>query len=226
MTAPITVFLVPAGVDRFELYSEAPDEAPAAPAQHDGAFRKWVHRAGVRWHALVEAARHGSPAGRLARWRDRLVSRLAETIAEQRTLWALRDQSSVVLRCPSSLELARVRAILDALLAHARGHHLRWLIIDLVLFIVSGILFFVPGPNLVAYYIAFRLVGHLQSWRGARQAAETIAWTFEPDPGLAELASLVDVPREMRAPRVAAIAERLNLPRLTAFFDRVAVPSS
>jgi len=91
---------------------------------------------------------------------------------------------------------------------------------------VSGILFFVPGPNLVAYYIAFRLVGHLQSWRGARQAAERIAWTFEPDPGLAELASLVDVPRETRAPRVAAIAERLNLPRLTAFFDRVAVPSS
>jgi hypothetical protein len=55
---------------------------------------------------------------------------------------------------------------------------------------------------------------------------EAIAWTFEPDQGLAELASLVDVPRETRAPRVAAIAERLNLPRLTAFFDRVAVPSS
>ena len=119
-----------------------------------------------------------------------------------------------------------MRAILEALLAHARSHHLRWLIIDLILFTVSGILFFVPGPNLVAYYIAFRLVGHLQSWRGARQAAERIAWTFEADPGLAELASLVDVPRETRAPRVAAIAERLNLPRLTAFFDRVAVPSS
>ena len=226
MTAPIIVFLVPAGRDRFELYSEAPDESPAGPAKHDRVFRRWAHGVSVRWHALVEAARHGNPAGRFARWRDRVVSRLAETIAEQRTLWALRDQSSVVLRCPSSLEADRVRAVLDALLAHARRHHLRWLIIDLILLIASGILFFVPGPNLVAYYIAFRLVGHLQSWRGARQAAETIAWTFEPDPGLAELASLVDVPRETRAPRVAAIAERLNLPRLTAFFDRVAVPSS
>ena len=226
MTPPIAVFLVPAGLDRFELYSEAPDESPTTPTQHDRAFRRWAHRASLRWHALVEAARHGSPDGRLARSRDRIVSRLAETIAEQRTLWALRDQSSVVLRCPSSLEPARVRAILDALLAHARGHHLRWFIIDLGLFIASGILFFVPGPNLVAYYIAFRLVGHLQSWRGARQAAERIAWTFEADPGLAELASLVDVPRETRAPRVAAIAERLNLPRLTAFFDRVAVRSS
>lgn len=226
MTAPVIVFLVPAGRDRFELYSEAPDESPTTSDQHDRVFRRWAHGVGVRWHALVEAARHGNPAGRFARWRDRVVSRLAETIAEQRTLWALRDQSSVVLRCPSSLAADRVRVVLDALLAHARRHHLRWLIIDLILLIASGILFFVPGPNLVAYYIAFRLVGHLQSWRGARQAAETIAWTFEPDPGLAELASLVDVPRETRAPRVAAIAERLNLPRLTAFFDRVAVPSS
>jgi K+-H+ exchange-related protein len=226
MTDSLTVFLVPAGHDRFELYSEAPDESPTAPAQNDRVFRQWAHRVSVRWHALVEAARHGSPTGRLARWRDRVVSRLAETIAEQRTLWALRDRKSVILRSPSSLETARVRAILDALLAHARSHHLRWLIIDLILFIVSGILFFVPGPNLVAYYIAFRLVGHVQSWRGARQAMEVIAWTLEPDPGLAELASLVDVPRETRAPRVAAIAERLNLPRLTAFFDRVAVPSS
>jgi hypothetical protein len=226
MTGPIAVFLVPAGRDRFELYSEAPDESPTAPAQNDGVFRKWAHRAGVRWHALVEAARHGSPTGRLARWRDRIVSRLAETIAEQRTLWALRDQSSAVLHCPSSLESGRPRAILHELLAHARSHHLRWLIIDLILLAVSGILFFVPGPNLVAYYIAFRLVGHLQSWRGARQAAEAIVWVFQPDPGLAELASLVDVPREARAPRVAAIAKRMNLPRLTAFFDRVAVPSS
>lgn len=225
MTDPITVFLVPAGHDRFELYSEAPDDSPAAPAQHDRAFRKWAHRASVRWHALVEAARHGSPVGRLARWRDRIVSRLAETIAEQRTLWALRDQSSAVLHCPSSLESGRPRAILHAVLAHARRHHLRWLIIDLILFVASGILFFVPGPNLVAYYIAFRLVGHLQSWRGARQAIERVTWAFEPDSGLAELASLVDVPRAARAPRVAAIAARLNLPRLSAFFDRVAVPS-
>jgi hypothetical protein len=227
MTRAITVFLVPAGRDRFELYSEPPDESPAASVQPDSAFRGWTHRAAVRWHALVDAARRGSPAaGRLARWRDAVVSRLAETIAEQRTLWALRDQSSAVLRCPSTLEADRARAILSSLLAHARRHHLRWLIVDLTLFVASGIFFFVPGPNLVAYYIAFRLVGHLQSWRGARQSIEGIEWSIDPDAGLAELASLVNVPREARAPRVAAIAESLNLRRLTAFFDRVAVPSS
>jgi hypothetical protein len=53
-----------------------------------------------------------------------------------------------------------------------------------------------------------------------------VAWTFEPDTELAELGLLVDMPREARAPRVAAIADRLNLPRLSAFFDRVAMPSA
>jgi len=226
MMGPTTVFLVPAGGERFELYSEAPDDSSPAPARADGFVRRCAHSAAVRWHALVEAARRGSAGGRLARWRDTVVSRLAETIAEQRTLWALRDKSSVILRCPSTLEADRARAILNALLADARRHHLRWLVVDMILFIASGILFFVPGPNVVAYYILFRLVGHLQSWRGARRAIEAIAWVFEPDTGLAELASLVDVPREARAPRVAAIAARLNLPRLTRFFDRVAVPSA
>jgi hypothetical protein len=86
------------------------------------------------------------------------------------------------------------------------------------------VFFFIPGPNLVAYYFAFRLIGHLQSWRGARQAMDVIKWSFEPDPGLAELASLIALPRAERAPRVAAIAARLNLPRLPSFFDRVTVP--
>lgn len=225
MTRSVTVYLVPTGHERFELYSEAPEEPTSAPSHHDGRFRRWAHKANVQWHALVDAARHGKPAGRFAQWRDKLVSRLAETIAERRTLWALRDKSAVAIRYPSILDADRARAILNRLLGKARRDHLRWFIVDLILFIASGIFFFVPGPNLIAYYVAFRLIGHFQSWRGARRALERIVWMFEPDVGLAELASLVDVPRETRAPRVAAIAARLNLPRLTAFFDRVAVPT-
>jgi hypothetical protein len=54
---------------------------------------------------------------------------------------------------------------------------------------------------------------------------DVIQWSFEPDAELAELASLVNLPRAERAPRVAAIAVRLNLQRLSSFFDRVTVPS-
>jgi hypothetical protein len=92
--------------------------------------------------------------------------------------------------------------------------------------VASGPVALVPGPNFIAYYLAFRVIGHVQSWRGARQGMSRVAWTVESDAELAELGLLVDMPREARAPRVAAIADRLNLRRLSAFFDRVAVPSA
>jgi hypothetical protein len=220
----MVAFLVPAGRDRFELYSEAPEDPGAPPGREDGRFRRWAHNASVQWQHLVEAARRGRPRTRLARWRDAAVSRLAETIAEQRTLWALRSQAKAALRYPATIAVERARSELDRALSHARRHHLRWLIIDGVLFVSSVVFFFIPGPNLVAYYFAFRLIGHLQSWRGARQAMDGITWSFEADAGLAELAALVALPRAERAPRVAAIAARLNLPRLPSFFDRVSVP--
>ena len=221
----MVVFLVPARGDRFELYSEAPEDPGTPPGQEDGRFRRWAHSASVQWQQLVEAARRRRPRGRLAEWRDAVVCRLAETIAEQRTLWALRTRTEATLRYPATIAVERARSAVDKALSHARRHHQRWFIIDLVLFVSSVVFFFIPGPNLVAYYFAFRLIGHLQSWRGARQAMDVIKWSFEPDAGLAELASLVDLPRAERAPRVAAIAARLNLPRLPSFFDRVAVPS-
>jgi hypothetical protein len=221
----MTVYLVPAGRNRFELYSESHDEGSESESKTDPADAGWFRRAAAQWHEWVERARRGSGQGRLARWRDAAICRLAETVAEQRTLWALRAQREAVVRFPSTLDAARARATLMDLLAHARRHHQRWFFVDLVLFVASGPVAFIPGPNLLAYYLAFRLVGHVQTWRGARQGMDRIAWTLESDAGLAELASLADVPRDVRASRVEAIAERLNLRRLTAFFDRVAVRS-
>jgi hypothetical protein len=222
----INVYLVPVGKERFELYAEAPEESPLDPPPGRGALQRWVHEAGIQWHALVDAARRGQEKGRLAGWRDAVVRRMAETIAEQRTLWALRGRSSAMLFFPAMLNETSAQAALRAALAHGRRHHGRWLIVDGVLFLASGILAIVPGPNLIAYYFLFRLVGHLQSWRGARDGMARIAWRVEASQSLAELAALVDVPRAVRASRVAAIAAHLNVPRLSVFFDRAAVPSS
>jgi hypothetical protein len=131
--------------------------------------------------------------------------------------------NAAVVRFPSSLDPGRAQATLQELLSNARRHHLRWLWVDLVLVVVSGVFALVPGPNFIAYYFLFRLIGHLQSWRGARAGMETISFAYESDAELAELGRLADVPRHERASHVAAIAERLNLPRLSQFFDRVTV---
>ena len=215
------VYLLPIGRDRFELYSEPPDDAGEA-VRPEGRFRRWAHTASVRWHLVVDAARRGTSTGRFARWRDRVVCRLAETIAEQRTLWALAKEPSATLVFPASIQARDARAALDRALAAARRHHGIWLGIDLPIFIVSAVLAPVPGPNVLAYYLAFRVVGHLLSWRGARHAVKRVSWTLQGDARLAELASLVNLPREERAARVHAIAQQLNLRRLPAFFERVA----
>lgn len=216
------LFLLSLGRNRFELYSEPPEEEPEAPSHTDGRWRRWTLTAQQRWRALVESARQGGARGRFGQWRDRLVCHLAERIAEQRTLWALIGRDQAHLRYPSTLRDSDARQTLQRVLAAARRRHGWWMVLDLLVFIASGVLAVIPGPNLIAYYAAFRVVGHLLSWRGARRAAR-VEWTYSADASLAELAALAAQPREARRPRVAAIAAQLHLPRLPKFFERVAV---
>ena len=185
-------------------------------------MRRWAHAAYVRWHELVESARRGRRPGRLAEWRDAVVRRLAETIAEQRTLWALAQQREATLLFPASVgEPTRARRSIARSPA-ARRHHGWWIVVDAPLFVVSGILAPIPGPNVSRTILAFAWSG--TGCRGAARVTRStdVQWTLEPDGSLAELASLVNMPRAARASRVDAIAARLNLHRLSAFFERVA----
>jgi hypothetical protein len=218
----MTVCLLALARGRFAIYSEPPEEPLTDPGQHAGRLRRWAHNAAVRWRDLVETARRGGATGWVARTRDALVCRLAETIDEQRTLWALRHESHATLLYPATLTADAARRSLDRVLGTSRGHHGLWLMVDALLFLVSAVLAPIPGPNAIAYYLAFRVVGHLQSWRGARHALNRVAWSLQPDENLAELAALVDVLPEARASRVADIAARLHLHRLSAYFERMA----
>jgi hypothetical protein len=218
----VLVHLLPLGHDRFDVYAEPPD-IDEGPLAHDaGRVRRWIHKAGDQWRSLVDTARMGAAAGRFGKWRDTIVCKLAESIEEQRTLWSLRGATAATALFPAGLTPAAARATLDQLLAESRRHHGWWFAIDLTLFIASGILFFVPGPNIVAYYLGFRTFGHLQSWRGARQAASVVRWTLKPSDELAELAILAGQPHADRKARVEVIARKLDLQHLPAFFERAA----
>lgn len=218
-----SVYLVPLGPDRYELYTEPSDERTPAPEASDGYFKRTLHRMSERWQEAVETARRSQAAGRWARFRDWAVCRASETIAEQRTLWSLRNVTTARLSYPSDLADDEATGVRTRLLSDARRHHGMWLIIDGLLFIASGALMLVPGPNVLAYYFGLRLAGHYLSWRGARHGMDQTTWETHAEPALAELRTLAAAPRESRSPRVQAIATGLNLPRLAAFFDRVAV---
>ena len=52
----MTVYLVPIGRGRLELYSEAPDE-PRAADDDRGVTRRWLRGLGRRWDGVVMDAR-------------------------------------------------------------------------------------------------------------------------------------------------------------------------
>jgi hypothetical protein len=217
------IYLLPIGPERFALYAEPHDDG----ADAGGFWRAQMRRLHGRWRDAVRQARNDlkGDATWLGRARDWTVRRTADAMAEQRALWTLRRAASAHLVYPADLSEAQAAGARDRLLARARAHHARWLVVDAVVLVASGVLVIVPGPNVIAYYFAFRVVGHFLSWRGARRALQATAWRLRDEPALAELRRLAALPRDARAPRLDAIAAALNLPRLAAFFDRTAAPA-
>jgi hypothetical protein len=225
------VFLIPVGAARYELYCELPDDESEVTPPPAGFFRGLYHRF-RQAIAEVERERHrprGEPppahpnGGRwYMRVRRAVLCRIAETIAEQRLLWHLRRQTEAVAVHPEDLAPADA---LETVRTNLRGDfdkHRFWVIIDGLLFIVSGLLVVLPGPNVVAYYFGFRLVAHYLSMRGARRGLDDVKWGTRASAPLTELRSAIGLGPDEREARVSDIAARLQLPRLSTFFRRIA----
>jgi hypothetical protein len=225
------VYLVPIGADSHELYCEVPDE-PEEPV--DPASAGFFGRLKLRFSAMLteaERERHHGPGaqeqrGAFGRARARTLRWVAESIAEQRLLWHLRRRSEACLFFPDDLEEPRATALVRRQLARDFDKHRFWLIVDSLGFVGSGVLFFVPGPNIVAYYFAFRMVGHYLSMRGARQGLDVVRWTARQSAPLSELRRAIDLESDERDRRVHAVAATLKLEHLVKFFQRTAIPSS
>jgi hypothetical protein len=223
------VYLVPVGPDRYELYCEVPDDADeygAGADQPTGYWRRLVHR--FR-EMIAEAERerrhgshHGASRGWLARVRARTMRWVAESIAEQRLLWHLRKQDSACVHYPDDIPQEHASRLVRLQLKRDFDKHRFWLAIDSIGFVASGLLMLVPGPNLLAYYFAFRLVGHFLSLRGARQGL-AISWQHQASAPLSELRRVLTLTPDAREPRVHAVAEMLRLEHLVSFFERTAV---
>jgi hypothetical protein len=229
----VDVFLIPAGGSRHELYCEVADaSAPVDEAESTGGILK---RIVTRFREILATAEQEhrdrqsgadaspqEPKSFLRRARDRTMRWIAESIAEQRLLWHLRGREDATLVYPHDLPERDATAALMSQLTVDYERHRRWFVIDLLGFIASGLVFFVPGPNVVAYYFLFRFVGHFLSMRGARQGLQVVRWRAEPSPPLSELRATLSLQPEARERRLHDIAARLNLEHLASFVQRIA----
>ena len=221
------VYLVPIGRERYELYCEVPDEPEESVEEPSAGF---VARMKQRFSALLAEAererRHGraeEPAGAFARAKAHTLRYVAERIAEQRLLWHLRRQDSACLFFPDDLDHQRATTLLRRQLGRDFEKHRFWLIVDSLGFVASGALVLLPGPNIVAYYFAFRMVGHYLSLRGARHGLDVVAWTTEQSAPLSELRRIVSLDGDERERRVHDVAVALKLEHFVKFFERMAI---
>jgi hypothetical protein len=226
------VYLVPVGAERYELYCEVPDDPDDGAAEPRGYFRRLIHRFREMIADAERERRQGATVaegGWLTRMRKRGMRWVAETIAEQRLLWHLRQQDSACLHYPDDIDQQQAHTHLRQQLGRDWEKHRRWMFIDALAFIVSvvvlGPLFLlVPGvANLPAAYFGFRVAGHYLSLRGAARGLKNVQWRYEPSAPLTELRSLLSLDPGTREPRVHAVAKMLRLEHFESFFQRTAV---
>jgi len=229
------VFLVPLGPERHELYCEPSDDddAAAEPEAPAPGFFSRLRRRFTEMLRAAEAARARRARGEYdpidtwwERTQARIMAKVADAVAEQRLLWHLRRLTAAHLYHPSDMTSEQALTIMRASMVRDRERHFRWLLIDTFLMILSGALVVVPGPNVLGYYFAFRVVGHYLSWRGARQSLEAVTWTTATCDPLIELRDALDLAPQQRDARIDELAERMRLPRLALFVNRLCWPAS
>ena len=175
----MTVYLVPVGDRRYQLYVEVAPDADVAPAAPAGSG--WMARQIHRFRATLAEAEEerlrresGEPERSSGLW-NAIMRRIAETVAEQRLLWHLRHQTAAEVAHPADIDGATALREVRAEFSRDEAKHRRWMLIDGAIVAVTGpLFFFVPGPNVVSWYFTFRAVAHFLSWRGARKGQTSI----------------------------------------------------
>jgi hypothetical protein len=229
------VFVIPVGRDRYELYCETSTDSDAlesAPAA--GPLGKLRHRFIAMLRAADERQNRrrgarsagegtGSPGWLLKTLRDRILGWVGRRISEQRLLWNLRRQTLVVAVHPQDMTFQQVLALVRHTLQREYERHRLWFVVHAFGLVVSGPFALVPGPNLLAYYFAFGVVGHWLSMRGATQGVHRVSWSSRPCPPLAELRDVTMLEPPARDAKILDVAARLRLPHLANVFARVTV---
>jgi hypothetical protein len=218
------VYLVPAAGGRHELYCEP---APMTAAETEEAAGSWSSRLVQGFRRMVaegEAAEHGDPdVPERGRLRRAITRRVAEAVAEQRLLWNLRHETAVDLVHPDDVPPGDALGTARTLIGADYAKHRRWCIIDALIAAVTGpLFFFVPGPNVISWYFAFRAIGHFFALRGARQGLACVTWTTTPSRELTDLRRALTLDQELRMRQVEKIAAALGLGRLAFFVKKIA----
>jgi len=230
----VHVYLLPVGSSQYELYFEPTDDEDLSNVKSSelGAMRVFYSRF-KEMLAEAQAVRQSNDdsvvsvetiAKRplLVRARNWLLSWIAEAIMEERLLWQLRTRHQALLIYPDDIDFEQAIKFSQTSFQRDVDRHRFWLIIDVIMALILGpLLFFIPGPNLIAYYFVFRSVGHFLSWRGARNGLRDITWHACQSASLVQLREILTLEFSERTQHVRAIEAQLGLKHLVAFIQHM-----
>ena len=228
------VFLVPVAETRYELYCElGASDQPQRTGLAGRMRRRFreVLAADQEVRRDRRAAKHAGASDRSDGWMDRVRSGImrgmAEWVAEQRLLWRLRQQKAAVLVYPIDLDPDRALSMARGTLQRDIDHHRFWMVIDGLGVLVFGpLLFFVPGPNLISWYLTAKMAGHWLAFRGARRGVSGVEWSARASGALAAVREARAMPPGKRRPRLRALSKELHLERLATFVEDTAPDTS
>lgn len=104
------------------------------------------------------------------RIKERYEQMACEVFAGDRFVRRLRRFKRITILLNKPIEPAIVKARLKQMLRDRSYHHLRWLIVDALLLPLSIFIMPLPGPNILGYYLLFRIYSH---WKAFRSASRT-----------------------------------------------------
>jgi hypothetical protein len=223
------VYLVPVGLDAYECYYEAEEDEPEEPVVGQGVVGRMRARFNEQLKEAERARHHkviDEPTSFLGRMQRRTMRWIAERIAEQRLLWHLRKADAATLHIAGDLDAAEADRILRGSMKRDADRHRNRLILHSLALIASAPVALVPGPNVLGYLFTFTVVGHFLSWRGAVNGLHQIAWTIRPDTALTELRQAFTLDAAARHRVICDVAERLHLPKMARFVERMSAPTA
>ena len=223
------VYLVPISRDSFECYYEAPEDEAREPVEGQGFFGRVTARFQAQLRE-AEAARHQAapevPKTLLGRLHQRSLRWIAERIAEQRLLWHLRSAAAATLFIATDLETVAAEQMMRVAMTRDADRHLKLLILHSLRLILAVPIALVPGPNVLGYLFTFTVVGHFLSWRGARHGVAGVRWEVKCSDELATLRGAVTMAEPARHRAIRDVANRLHMPRMVKWVERMAPPTA
>ena len=203
----------------WEFYPEDETAAVETDApEESGGFVRWVARASSKaWRSVHEA--ETGVFGAIRRTIDRLNSRVDPT---EPMLQRIRKAERLEVTYPSGISPQYARRRLRLLLLHKTATHRRWIVINSLLIPLTAAAGVVPGPNVFLAWNGYRLVSHINAWRGGQRVLTgQIPVTFTASD---ELDELLDPEERLIKPldhtMAETIGQRFALPGLVDYLHR------